>query len=93
MIEFDDLSIKGELDEFIKVANTNEQYNYNHTPIVPNSKEQHNLDHRGKINNSPSTESFGTNLMNCAWMVCYATTTIILLFLVFLWFYFESIRR
>ena len=36
----------------------------------------------------PSLESFDSKHMSRAWRVCWGTTTLILLFLLFLWFYF-----
>ena len=33
---------------------------------------------------------FSSKTMNTSWRVCYGTTTIILSFLLFLWFYFEK---
>ena len=79
-----------ELNDFINVAKANEQYNFNLSPIISNTEDQHNIDHLDKIDNSPSTESFSTKHMNRAWTVCYGTTAIILLFLLFLWGYFET---
>ena len=67
-------------DNFIRAANACEHLNFNSA-----AGENMNM---GKL--SPSTSlSFDTRYMNWAWTVCYGTTFIILVFLLFLWYYFE----
>ena len=78
-----------ELNDFLKLAKSSETYNFNLSPTVPNHEDQNDIDQLNKIHNCPSTESFATKRMNRAWTVCYCTTAIILMFLLFLWFYFE----
>ena len=78
-----------ELTDFLKLAKSSETYNFNLSPTIPNHKDQNDIDQLNKIHNCPSTESFATKRMNRAWTVCYCTTAIILMFLLFLWFYFE----
>ena len=69
-----------ELNSFTKAATACEQLNFNVSSVC------------GNINKlSASNQSFDTRHMNRAWTVCYATTIIILLFLLFLWYYFEVI--
>ena len=71
-------------DNFIRAANACEHLNFN-------SAAGENLN-MGKL--SPSTSlSFDTRYMNWAWTVCYGTTFIILVFLLFLWYYFETISK
>ena len=73
-----------ELNDFVKGANANEEFRFNVSTVdpiqAPSSK-------NGVV---PSLESFDSKRMNRAWKVCWGTTTLILLFLLFLWFYFET---
>lgn len=74
-----------EFNNFSKNANACEQLNLFATQNV--GSETGNID---KV--VPDlTESFEAKHMDRAWTVCYGTTLIILLFLLFLWFYFERL--
>ena len=77
-----------EIGDFNKCANTRGVYSFN---VSTDEKE---LDTTGIHPNSnkdvPPLESFDSKHMNRAWCVCWGTTTLILLFLLFLWFYFET---
>ena len=75
-----------ELSDFIKVANANEEFKFN-VSTIESIETQPN-----KNVVPPSLESFDSKHMNRAWRVCWGTTTIILLFLLFLWFYFELMK-
>ena len=75
-----------ELNDFIKVANANEEFCFNVSTIEPIQAPSN------KNVVPPSLESFDSKHMNRAWRVCWGTTTIILLFLLFLWFYFEMMK-
>ena len=68
-----------ELIDFSTAANASEQLNFN-----VNSE----VDNINKL--SSSVQSSNTSYMNKAWTVCYATTIIILLFYLCLWYYFET---
>ena len=68
-----------ELVDFSKAANASEQLNFNVNAAVDNINKL-----------SSSVQSFDTSYMNKAWTVCYGTTIIILLFLLCLWYYFET---
>ena len=63
------------ITDFIKGATANEALNFK---IEPNGNDVNKLD-----------ESFDSKHMNRAWIICCGTTVIILLFLLFLWHYFE----
>ena len=65
-------------------ANASEQRCFNVTTVQP-------ITRASNINEMPSLESFDSKHMSRAWKVCWGTTTLILLFLLFLWFYFENI--
>ena len=64
-------------------ANASEQSCFNVTTVQP-------ITTASNINVMPSLESFDSKHMSRAWKVCWRTTTLILLFLLFLWFYFEN---
>ena len=80
-----------EINEFNKGANANEVFKFNvsttvekelDTTIVGISANGHR--------DVPPLSSFDSKHMNRAWCVCWGTTTLILCFLLFLWFYFET---
>ena len=71
-----------ELNDFIKVANASERDCFNVSTIEP-------IESNNKNVVAPSLESFDSKHMNRAWRVCWGTTTLILVFLLFLWVYFE----
>ena len=73
--------IMTELNDFIKGANASEQCCFNVATLQPIPTASNN-------NEMPSLESFDSKHMSRAWRVCWGTTTLILLFLLFLWFYF-----
>jgi len=78
-----------EINDFNKGANANEVFSFN----VSTVEQEHNTTAiPPNINNRdvPPLESFDSKHMNRAWCVCWGTTTLILLFLLFLWFYFET---
>ena len=72
-------------NNFSKAANACEHLNLSNA----------NLEMRGNgvEKFSLSTQSFETRFMNAAWTICYSITLIILLFLLFLWYYFETISK
>ena len=70
-----------ELNDFIKGANASEQCCFSVTTMQPITAASNN-------NEMPTLESFDSKHMSRAWKVCWGTTTLILLFLLFLWFYF-----
>ena len=80
------LFVMAELNDFAKRANANENFCFNVSTIEPPIAAD------ATANNvvMPPLESFDSKHMNRAWMVCWGTTTIILLFLLLLWVYFEA---
>ena len=72
-------------NNFSKAANACEHLNLRNANLE--------LQGNGVDKFSISTQSFETRFMNAAWTICYSITFIILLFLLFLWYYFETISK
>ena len=79
-----------EINDFNKGANANEVFSFN----VATVEKGHDTSPPPNLSRDmPPLESFDSKHMNRAWCVCWGTTTIILLFLLFLWFYFETTNK